>query len=111
MQLKSQKRKLAKQQALAIMMTLITTATHAHTPLFDCYKNHDDTITCEGGFSDGSSATGNLVQVRTVFGRILTQATLDEAGAITFNQPDEEYVVVFAPDSQHQLKVLGDEIL
>ena len=36
----------------------------AHTPLFDCFDNGDDTLTCEGGFSDGASATG--VGVRMV---------------------------------------------
>ena len=30
----------------------------AHTPLCSCYDFGDNTILCEGGFSDGSSASG-----------------------------------------------------
>ena len=35
----------------------------AHTPLCSCFDNGDDTVTCEGGFSDGSSASGVPVRV------------------------------------------------
>ena len=30
----------------------------AHSAVCSCFDNGDDTITCEGGFSDGSSAAG-----------------------------------------------------
>ena len=30
----------------------------AHAPILHCYDNGDGTFTCEGGFTDGSSAEG-----------------------------------------------------
>ncbi len=45
---------------LAIMAA---STAHAHSPICDCYDNGDTTITCEGGFSDGSSAAGVSVIV------------------------------------------------
>ena len=42
---------------------LFATAALAHSPLCSCFDNGDGTITCEGGFSDGSSASGVKMQV------------------------------------------------
>ena len=89
----------------------IATLAEAHTPLFDCFDNGDDTITCEGGFSDGSSAAGVSIQVVDAQGKVLEQGELDNAGAITLKRPSGEFSVVFGAGAEHSLTVLGDDIL
>lgn len=83
----------------------------AHTPLFDCFDNGDDTITCEGGFSDGSSAAGVAIRVLDAQGKVLEQGELDSAGSITLKRPTGEFSVVFAAGEEHSLTVLGDDII
>jgi hypothetical protein len=43
---------------MLMISSLIVAQVWAHTPLCSCYDNGDGTVTCEGGFSDGSSAAG-----------------------------------------------------
>ncbi len=83
----------------------------AHTPLFDCFDNGDDSLTCEGGFSDGASAEGVTVRLLDAQGKVLEQGTLDAAGSITFKRPAGEFSVVFFASADHNLTVLGDDIL
>jgi len=82
----------------------------AHSPLFDCFDNRDETITCEGGFSDGASAEGVAIQLVDARGKVLEQGRLDAAGAIVLQKPEGEYTVVFSPDSEHNISVVGDDI-
>jgi len=83
----------------------------AHTPLFDCFDNGDDTLTCEGGFSDGASAAGVTVRLLDAQGKVLEQGELDAGGSITFKRPAGEFSVVFLASTDHSLTVLGDDIL
>ena len=39
-------------------LAIASSSLFAHTAIMSCFDNGDDTITCEGGFSDGSSASG-----------------------------------------------------
>lgn len=82
----------------------------AHTPLFDCFDNGDNTLTCEGGFSDGASATGVGVRMLDAQGKVLEQGKLDAKGSITFKRPAGEFSVVFDAGAEHTLTVLGDDI-
>lgn len=49
--------------AILVFGLFFTGISQAHTPLFSCYDNGDGSVTCEGGFSDGSSAAGVAVRV------------------------------------------------
>lgn len=98
------------QKIWPIALLLLSAAAHGHTPLFDCYDNLDGTITCEGGFSDGASAEGVDIRILDAQGKVMQQGELDAAGSITFDQPEGEYTVVFAADSEHSVIVLGDDI-
>lgn len=82
----------------------------AHTPLFDCFDNGDESITCEGGYSDGASAEGVDIQVVDARGKVLERGKLDAKGAVVLQRPQGEFSVVFAPDSEHSIRVLGDDI-
>lgn len=93
-----------------LLLLLVGSAAAAHTPLFDCFDNGDETLTCEGGFSDGASAEGVDIRVVDAQGKVLEQGALDTNGSIVFKRPPSEFSVVFAAGSEHSITVLGDEI-
>ena len=83
----------------------------AHTPLCSCYDNGDGTITCEGGFSDGSSAAGVEMRVEKRAGGILLKSKMDEDSEFTFDKPGEAYNVVFDAGEGHEIEIDGKEIV
>ena len=95
---------------IATFALLLGMSAFAHSPLFDCFANGDGTATCEGAFSDGASAAGSVIHVQLASGRILAQGALDETSSYTFDIPDEEYSVIFAPGESHKMVIFGDEI-
>ncbi|MEY3659255.1 MAG: hypothetical protein RLZZ169_80 [Pseudomonadota bacterium] len=97
-------------QLLGLFLLVGWGAAHAHTPLFDCFDNGNETLTCEGGFSDGASAEGVGVRLLDQQGKVLEQAKLDARGSATFKRPGGEFSVVFDAGAEHQITVLGDDI-
>ena len=83
----------------------------AHTPLCSCYDNGDDTITCEGGFSDGSSASGVQMRVEDNAGGSLIKGKMDEDSEFTFDKPSGAYKVVFDAGEGHVIEIDGKEIV
>jgi hypothetical protein len=83
----------------------------AHTPLCSCYDNGDGTITCEGGFSDGSSASGVQMRVEDNAGGILVKGKMDEDSEFTFDKPSGAYQVVFDAGEGHAIAIDGKEIV
>lgn len=79
--------------------------TLAHSPMCTCYDNGDKTITCEGAFSDGSSAAGTVLQIKGVGGKIITQGKMDKTGTCTFKKPTGDYKVVFDGGPGHQIEI------
>lgn len=82
----------------------------AHTPLCSCYDNGDGTITCEGGFSDGSSAAGVEMRVEDKKGKVLIKGKMDEDSEFTFDKPPGTYKVVFNAGEGHVVEVDGKDI-
>ncbi|MFO7817695.1 MAG: hypothetical protein ACQES5_10720 [Thermodesulfobacteriota bacterium] len=82
----------------------------AHTPLCSCWSNGDGTITCEGGFSDGSSAAGVSMYVKDKDGNKVVTGKMDEYSEFTFDKPDGDYTVVFDAGEGHSIKVKGKDI-
>lgn len=82
----------------------------AHSPLFDCFDNGDSTATCEGAYSDGSSAAGTKIQVTLANGRVVAEGELGEKSSYDFAIPAEEYSVVFDAGHGHQIVLFGDDI-
>ena len=82
----------------------------AHTPLCSCYDNGDGTITCEGGFSDGSSAAGVEMRVEDESGKLLLQSKMDEDSEYTFEKPDGPYKVMFDAGEGHKIEINGKDI-
>lgn len=82
----------------------------AHTPLCSCFDNGDGSITCEGGFSDGSSASGVRMRVEDSSGKILMEGKMDEDSEYTFDRPGSDYTVVFDAGEGHRIQVPGTDI-
>lgn len=85
-------------------------AAQAHTPLCPCYDNGDGSVTCEGGFSDGSSAAGVQMRVEDGAGKVLIQGKMDDDSEFTFDKPAGEYMVKFYAGEGHEITVDGKEI-
>jgi hypothetical protein len=96
---------------LLALSALAGTQAQAHSPLFDCFDNGDKTITCEGGFSDGSSAEGVAIRVLDAQGKVLDQGVLDAKGSVTLSKPEGQYSVSFTAGADHSVTVLGDDIV
>ena len=82
----------------------------AHTPLCSCYDNGDETITCEGGFSDGSSAAGVEMRVLDSSDKVVIKGKMDEDSEFTFDKPKGPYKVQFDAGPGHIVDVPGSEI-
>ena len=83
----------------------------AHTPLCSCYDNGDGTITCEGGFSDGSSAAGVEMRLLDGNGKVLIKGKMDEDSEFTVKKPDGSYKVQFDAGPGHLVEVDGKDIV
>ncbi len=83
----------------------------AHTPLFACYDFGDNTILCEGGFSDGSSASGVEILIQDSSGKELIKSEINEDGEIEFQKPSVDYKVIFNAGPGHSIEVDGKDIV
>ena len=93
-----------------IFCFLLGSPAWAHTPLCSCYDNGDGTVTCEGGFSDGSSASGVLMRVEDSGGKALLKGKMNEDSEFTFDKPSGAYKVVFDAGEGHMVEVDGKDI-
>lgn len=101
-----------KKLALSVLCSaLIPGLAMAHTPLCSCYDFGDNTILCEGGFSDGSSAAGVEMQVLDAAGKALIKSELNEDGELEFTKPSVDYKVVFNAGPGHSIEIDGKDIV
>lgn len=82
----------------------------AHTPICDCYDNGDNTISCEGGFSDGGSAAGIAVQIVDDAGKVLLQGEMSEYSEYTFDRPDGDFYVHYLAGEGHTVEIDSRDI-
>jgi hypothetical protein len=99
-------------KTLIILMAclLTTTSAFAHTALMSCFDEGDGTITCEGGFSDGSSASGVNFYVLSGDKKIL-ETKMSEFSEVNFEKPSGDYQAVFDAGEGHQVYVDGKDIV
>lgn len=88
----------------------LTAPAFAHNAICDCFLNDDDTITCEGGFSDGSTATGIPVHVMDRDGKVLIDGAMNENSEFTFAKPDVTFKVEFDAGEGHVITIDGRDI-
>ena len=90
------------QRASITSILLASQWAHAHAPILDCFIKQGK-VTCEAGFSDGSSAAGRRIQVLDARNKVLLDGVLDQAGTYTFTAPSVDYHVVFYGGDHHQV--------
>lgn len=95
---------------MAMVVALSASGAFAHTPLMSCFDNGDGTVTCEGGFSDGSSASGVKMHVISASGKTIMSGKMSEDSEFTYNKPEGKYKVVFDAGEGHKVEVKGSEI-
>lgn len=94
----------------AVLAVAATGAAFAHTPICDCYDNGDDTITCEGGFSDGGTAVGVPMRVVDASGRVLIEGVMGDNSDFTFAKPAVDFLVEFEGGEGHIIQIDGRDI-
>ena len=98
---------------IALVLLLLTGAArfaYAHLPVCDCYDNGDDTITCEGGFTDGGTAAGIPMRILDGAGKLLIEGKMTERSEFTFTKPDVSFSVEFDGGDGHVIKIDGRDI-
>ena len=93
-----------------LALAVLSLPVGAHSPICDCFDNGDGSITCEGGFSDGASATGVSINVYDGSGKMLVIGTMSETSEFTFDMPDVAYRVVFDAGKGHTVEIDGRDI-
>lgn len=81
----------------------------AHTALMSCFDNGDGTVTCEGGFSDGSSASGVKFSVMQD-DKVVQDGKMDEYSEFTFKKPNGGYEAIFDAGEGHKVIIKGSDI-
>ena len=82
----------------------------AHTPLCSCFDNGDGTVMCEGGFSDGSSASGVKMVVKDASGAVLEEGKMSEVSEFTFKKPAGDFTVSFEAGEGHAIVIKSADI-
>ncbi len=96
---------------LLLFGLLLAVQVHAHSPLCSCIDNGDGTVTCEGGFSDGSSAAGVSIHVTDAAGKMLIKGRMDRLSTFTFKKPAKaSYKVIFDAGPGHVVEVSSKDI-
>ena len=96
--------------SVALLTILGVMPALAHTPLFSCWDNGDGTVSCEGGFSDGSSAAGTTIQVKDGNETVIFSGKLDKFGELTFDRPEGRFTVTFDGGPGHSIVIRGEDI-
>ena len=92
------------------LLTLAATAVYAHNAICDCFDNGDETITCEGGFSDGGKAVGVPVHVLDQSGKVLIDGKMTDKSDFTFAKPKVDFRVEFDGGQGHVVTIDGRDI-
>ncbi len=95
---------------LAAFCLLAAEMAAAHSPVFDCFNGEDGQITCEGGFSDGTSATGVRVRVLDANEKVLLEGKIDADGRFTFKKPPVDFHLIFDAGAGHTVTLFGADI-
>jgi hypothetical protein len=95
---------------VALALAGLAGVAHAHNAICDCYDNGDDTITCEGGFSDGGAAVGVPMRVLDGSGKVLIEGVMSDQSDFTFTKPEIDFRVEFDGGEGHVVQIDGRDI-
>ena len=93
-----------------MLIAVCVTSAEAHNAICECYDNGDETITCEGGFSDGAKAAGVPVRVLDASGKVLIDGAMTENSDFTFARPGVDFRVEFDAGQGHVVTIDGRDI-
>ncbi|CAD7289012.1 hypothetical protein LMG7974_01297 [Campylobacter majalis] len=93
----------------SFLVALMSQSALAHTALMSCFDNGDGSVTCEAGFSDGSSASGVEFSV-IKDGKVVEQGKFDKDSNYTFKKPDGEYQVRMYAGEGHEVIIKSKDI-
>jgi hypothetical protein len=91
-------------------LALLAALAYAHNPICDCFDNGDDTITCEGGFTDGGTAVGVRMRVLDTSGKVLVEGVMGDRSDFTFDKPEVDFHVEFDGGEGHLVQIDGRDI-
>lgn len=94
---------------ILLVAALAVSSSFAHTALMSCFDNGDNTVTCEGGFSDGSSASGVKFSV-TQNGKVVFEGKFDETSEVNFPKPSGDFEAMFDAGEGHRVVVKSSDI-
>lgn len=97
--------------ASLVGLLLASAPAWAHTPLCDCFDNGDGSVTCQGSFSDGSSAAGVKMTVRDDKGKVLVDGKMNKDSEFNFKKPTGAYTVRFDAGAGHALEIKSSRIV
>ena len=92
------------------LLALVATSAYAHNAICDCYDNGDETITCEGGFSDGGTAVGVPLRVVDSAGKVLVDGAMSANSDFKFAKPKGDFRVEFDAGKGHVVTIDGRDI-
>ncbi len=95
----------------AVLLHGLAPSAGAHSALLNCFDNADGTFTCQGGYSDGSSAQGIRIVVRDAGGTVLQEARLDADGEVVLSRPQGDFSVFFDGGAGHSVEVDGASLV
>lgn len=95
---------------ILISSALLLSSASAHTAIMSCFDNGDATITCEGGFSDGSSGSGITMYIKQN-DRKIVEGQMNEDSEFTFNKVNNSYTVYFDAGQGHVVAIKGEDIV
>ncbi|MEA3353236.1 MAG: hypothetical protein U9Q33_05440 [Campylobacterota bacterium] len=94
---------------LILSSILASSPLFAHSAIMSCFDEGDGTITCEGGFSDGSSASGVKFRIEQN-GKAIFSTKMSEDSEVNFKKPNGSYNAVFDAGEGHQVYIKGSDI-
>lgn len=99
--------------ALILSIQLFSTGeVFAHSALLNCFDNADGTFTCQGGYSDGSSATGIRIAVVDKSDNILYEAILNSDSEVIIPFPQhQDFTILFDGGSGHSVQITSDVLV
>lgn len=78
----------------ALLLVLLCGTAMAHTLFMSVIDNEDGTVTVEGMYSTGATASGTEVRLEGADGKVLFQGKTDEDGELEFDKPDHPYTII-----------------
>jgi hypothetical protein len=94
---------------VVLSLLFASSSLFAHSAILSCFDNGDETITCEGGFSDGGSASGVKFRVEQN-GKAVYSTKMSEDSEVTFKKPNSSYTAVFDAGEGHKVYIKGSDI-